>query len=146
MGSSTEQNKAIAMRYSREIFSKGKLDLAEELIAEGYVNHNPIPGQVPGREGIKKSIAYLRSVFPDLEETIEDMIAEGDRVMLRTIRRGTHQMEFLGVPATGKQVSIPAMYVLRIQDGMVTDAWLNWDLLGLLQQLGAAPAPQTGTR
>lgn len=138
---STEQNKTVVRRFSEELISKGNMAVADELIAENYVNHNPIPGQMPGREGFKRSVAGLRTAFPDLHEAVEEMIAEGDRVVVRATRHATHRGAFMGVAPTGKHVTIPTMYILRVANGQITDAWLNWDMLGLMQQLGAAPLP-----
>ena len=140
---STEETKAIARRFSQEILSKGDLSLADQLLDPNYVNHNPIPGQVPGIEGFKKSAMGLRAALP-FEETIEDLIAEGDKVVVRVVRKATHSGAFMGIPASGKQVTVPATYILRIVNGKITDAWLNWDLLGLMQQLGAIPARTSG--
>lgn len=138
---STEQNKAVVRRFSEELISKGNMAVADELIAENYVNHNPIPGQMPGREGFKRSVTGLRMAFPDLYEAVEDMIAEGDKVVVRATRHAIHRGAFMGVASTGKHVTIPTMYILRVADGKITDAWLNWDMLGLMQQLGAILSP-----
>lgn len=132
---SEEDIKAVARRFSEELISAGKEEVADELIDENYVNHNPIPGQQPGLAGFKRSLAGLRAALGDLEETIEDMIAEGDRVAIRASRKATHKGEFMGVAATGNRVTVSTMYVLRVVEGKVTEAWLNWDVHGLLQQL-----------
>lgn len=138
---SDEEHKALVRRFSEELISRGNYAVADELIAENYVNHNPIPGQVPGRAGFKESLALLRAAFPDLHESIEALVAEGDRVAVRATRHGTHRGPFMGLPATGKAVTVPTMYILRVVAGKIVEAWLNWDMLGLLGQLGAVPAP-----
>ena len=90
-----------------------------------------------GMEGFKQAIASLRKAFPDLEVTIEDQVAEGDKVASRYSVRGTHKGAFLGVEATGKTVTWSAQVHQRVADGKVQESWLEWDQLGLLKQLGA---------
>ena len=140
---STEDNKTIARRFSQEVLSKGDLSVAEQLLDADYVNHTPIPGQMPGIEGFRKSVMGLRAALP-FEEVIEDLIAEGDKVVVRAVRKATHSGPFMGIPASGKQVTIPTTYILRIQNEKIIDAWLVWDMLGLMQQLGAIPARSPG--
>ncbi len=135
-----EERKAIVRRVY-EAFSSGNLDALDELLDPNFVDHNPIPGQAPGAEGVKQTIAMFRSGFPDLRATVEDLIAEGHTVASRVTYRGTHQGEFMGMPATGKQVTISWMDIMRIAGGRITERWGNGDELGMLQQLGAIPAP-----
>lgn len=141
MRMSSEEHKALARRISEELIGRGDYAAADELIAHDYVNHNPLPGQAPGRAGFKETLALLRAAFPDLRETIEGLVAEEDRVAVRATRRGTHRGPFMGLPATGKAVTVSTMYILRVANGQVREAWLTWDMLGLLGQLGAVPAP-----
>jgi len=136
----TEQNKDIARRFSEDIINKGDMMVADELIDMNYINYNPIPGQMPGLEGFKKSVSALQAAIA-FQETIEALVAEGDTVAVRAVRQGTHTGPFMGVPATGKQVSVTAIYILRIVNGKIKEAWLNWDTLGLLQQIGAVQIP-----
>jgi steroid delta-isomerase-like uncharacterized protein len=125
------------VRKFYDILSTGDLDAADKIVAADYVNHNAIPGQAQGLEGFKQAIASLRTAFPDLEVTIEDQVAEGDRVASRYSVRGTHKGAFLGVEATGKTVSWSAQVHQRVADGRVQESWLQWDQLGLLEQLRA---------
>lgn len=135
-----EERKAMVRRVY-EAFSSGDLDALDELLDPNFVDHNPIPGQAPGAEGVKQTIAMFRSGFPDLRATVEDLIAEGHTVASRLTYRGTHQGEFMGMPATGKQVTVSWMDIMRIDGGRITERWGNGDELGMLQQLGAIPAP-----
>ncbi len=134
---SAEENKAAVQRFGEEAFNNGNLESSEELIADDIVDHDPAPGQAPGREGIEQFVTTMRSAFPDLQTTIDEIIAEGDYVAFRYTIEGTHQGEFMGVAPTGNRVSVTAMEMLRFADGKMVDRWGNTDQLGMLQQLGA---------
>jgi steroid delta-isomerase-like uncharacterized protein len=136
------ENKAILRRFFEEIFNQGNLSAADEIVAENYVNHNPAPGETPGREGLKQFVLTVHSGFPGGRFNVEDQIAEGDKVTTRWSFTGTHQAEFAGIPATGKQVQITAINIHRIVDGQIQEGWLNWDALGMMQQLGVIPRPE----
>lgn len=139
---SAEESKTIARRYIEEFWSQGNLAVADEVIAPNYVVHDPgTPGRTGRPEGEKQVFAMYRTVFPDLRFTIEDVIGEGDRGVIHWTARGTHQGALLGVSPTGKPVTIPGISIVRIASGQIVEHWLNWDTLGLLQQLGAIPAP-----
>lgn len=136
---SIEQNKLVARRLFDEVYSQGHLARIDDLIAPDYRSHNPLPGQPPGREGFKYAISQVRTAFPDHQVVIEALVAEGDTVVGRLRASGTHQGEFLGVAPTGKRAAWMLLIMLRIVDGQVTDNWNQWDVLGLLRQLGAVP-------
>lgn len=138
---SVEANKAVIGRFFEDIFNQGHLDVADEIVAANYVNHNPAPGETPGVAGLKQFVTTLRTAFPNLHFTIDDLIAEADKVTTRWTVTGTHQEEFAGIPATGKPVTVTAINIHRIVDGKVQEGWLNWDALGMMQQLGVIPAP-----
>jgi steroid delta-isomerase-like uncharacterized protein len=136
-----EANKAISRRFVEEIFNAGRLEVADELVTPDFVGHDPAsPEPIIGPEGMKRNIEGYRSAFPDVRLTIEDEIAEGDRVVLRWSARGTHEAELFGIPATGKQATVTGITIDRIVDGRIAESWNNWDTLGLLQQLGVVPA------
>jgi steroid delta-isomerase-like uncharacterized protein len=135
---STERNKAILHRYFEELFNTGNLSVADEIVGLNYLNHNPVPGEPPGREGLKAFITHLRTAFPDIQFTIEDQIAEGDKVVTRFTVTGTQQGEFAGIPATGRPVTVTALNIYRVAGGQIEEGWLNWDALGMMQQLGVA--------
>jgi steroid delta-isomerase-like uncharacterized protein len=135
------QNKLILRRFFEEVFNQGNLAVADEIVADGYVNHNPAPGESPGREGLKQFVTGVRTAFRDLHFAIDDQVAEGDKVVTRWRATGIHQGDFAGVPPTGKAVMITALNLHRVSDGQIQEGWLNWDALGLLQQLGVVPTP-----
>jgi steroid delta-isomerase-like uncharacterized protein len=123
------------------------VNVAEEIFADDVVDYAPaIPDQPPGREGEKQALATFRSAFPDLRVTTEDLIAEGDKVVLRWTARGTHEGDLPGVPATGKQATLKGIDILRLADGRIVERWAEYDNLGLLQQLGLAPAAGADVR
>ena len=136
-----ESNKTILRRFFEELFNTGDLSVADEIVAVNYVNHNPAPGETPGREGLKAFVTHLRTAFPDIHFTVEDQIAEGDKVVTRFSVAGTQQGEFAGIPATGKSVSVTAINIHRVTGGQIHEAWFNWDALGMMQQLGVVPTP-----
>ena len=142
---SAEENKAIARREIEELFNHtGNLDVADEIYAPDYVGHEPTqPEDVHGVEGARQFAAAMRSAFPDLTCTIEDQVAEGDKVVTRWTGRGTHQgeTEEMG-PATGKRMEITGISIERVSEGKVAESWDNYDALGMMQQLGMIPEPQ----
>jgi len=137
---STEENKAIARRWYEEGISGHNVAVLDELFAPDFVNHDS--GAPTGdREGLKQLLAGGLSAFPDLQATIADMVAEGDKVVVRSTLHGTHQGALMGIPATGKAVAITGLYLLRFAQGKIAEAWVEQDNLGMMQQLGVIPAP-----
>jgi steroid delta-isomerase-like uncharacterized protein len=136
----TDDLKAIARRELEELWLKGNLALVDALYAEDVVDHHPLPGQGPGREGVRQAIATVNRAFPCQGE-IHGVLAEGDTVARWWTMRGTHEGEFLGLPATHKPFTLTGIDVLRVAGGKIVETWHEEDLLGLLQQLGAVPAP-----
>lgn len=141
---SAEDNKALARRvydaFTRAV-STGNFSLLDEVIAADAVDHNPAPGQTSGLEGVKQIFGMFGAAFPDLHFTVEDQIAEGDKVVSRVTAHGTHQGDFQGVPPTGKPVTQTGIDILRIVGGKVVERWGEFDNLGLMQQLGVVPPP-----
>ncbi|MGE3799078.1 MAG: ester cyclase [Thermomicrobiales bacterium] len=135
--------KALERRFFDEMLNQGNVDAGDDLFAEHSVDYAGFPGQGPGRDGFKQAVRMMHAAFPDIHYTIEDMIAEGDRIATRWTLQGTHRSAFLGVPPTGKQVSVEGIHILRFEDGMVVECWEVWDQLSLLRQLGAAPTQET---
>lgn len=135
---STENNKARLRRLDDEVFNKGNLSIVDELVAENFINHDPFPGEPPGREGFKQVATMLRAAFSDLHLTHEEMIAEGDIVVERFTMRGTHTGAFLGFPPTGRQVTMRGIDMLRFADGKVIARWARTDDFGLMQQLNGS--------
>ena len=138
---SLEANKALARRIWDEVFNNRDLGLADELVAPDAVNHEAPPG-VPNRgpESLKAAVGWLSKAFPDMHMAIDDVVAEGDKVVLQTTMSGTHLGPFWGVEPTGKRFAQRHVHGVRIADGKVVEHWAVRDDLGFLQQLGAAPA------
>jgi steroid delta-isomerase-like uncharacterized protein len=137
----SEENKALSRRVLEEAFSQGNFDVLDEVVAEDAQDHdtqNPFRDE-RGPAAAKKSISIYREAFPDLTFTVEDQIAEGDKVVSRWIAVGTNDGEMMGVPATGKQTTVTGIAIDRIQDGRIVETWVNWDTLGMMQQLGLVP-------
>src|SRR5690242_15925481 len=130
----TEANKAIARRDLEEVWGDGNLATVDELYASDVIDHNPLPGQAPGREGVKQVVAMVSRAFPG-EATITGMIAEGDTVARWETIRGRHEGEFMGMPATHKPFTLSAIDVLRIVDEKIVEMWHQEDMMGLMQQL-----------
>ena len=138
---STEVNKASMRRFYEEAFNKKNRAAIDEFIDPTQVDHAAPPGTPGGLEGAKHTVAMYLTAFPDLYFTVEDLIAEGDKVVARLTTRGTQQGVFMGIPPTGKHVTVTAIDINRLAGGKSVEHWLNMDTLGLLQQLGVIPAP-----
>jgi predicted ester cyclase len=137
-----EQNKTIVRRIPEEVFNQGNLDVADELFAPDYIEHAEFPPGLPSSlPGFKQFVTLVRTAFPDFRYTIEDEIAEGDKVVARLTASGTQKGEFLGIPATGKQATWTEIHICRMADGQLVEHWVEVDNLGMLQQLGVAPMP-----
>ena len=137
---STEDNKAIVRRWTEEGWNQRNWAVFDELAASNWVYHDPSLPNVRTLEDYKRWATETRDAFPDNHVTIEDMIAEGDTVVVRYTTRGTHQGNFRGIPPTGKQVSGTGMFIDRLVNGKAVEQWINGDDLGLLQQLGVIPS------
>ena len=139
---STEENKAKVRRLVEQLVNKGDLAVVDEMFATNFVNRSSATGITPDREGIKQLITIFRSAFPDYHNVIKDMIAEGDRVAVRVMCRGTHRTEFMGIAPTGKLVEFSAISIFRFAGGKVVERWNKTDNLGMLQQLGVSALPE----
>jgi len=138
---STEVNKASMRRFYDEVFNKKNRAAIDEFIDPTQVDHAAPPGTPGGLEGAKHTVTMYLTAFPDLHFTVEDLIAEGDKVVARLTVRGTQLGAFMGTPPTGKQATSTAIDINRMAGGKSVEHWLNMDTLGLLQQLGVIPAP-----
>jgi steroid delta-isomerase-like uncharacterized protein len=136
---SAEENKGIAERVIEEVWNKGNLGTFDEVFAADLVNHNPFNTEVRTAEDYRAFISTGIAAFPELHYTIEDMIAEGDKVAFRFVFTGTHEGEMGGIPRTGKHVTMTGMTICRCEGGKIPELWANWDGLGYLQQLGLIP-------
>lgn len=130
-------------RFYEEVIGDGRVDLVDELATEGIVDHEEgLPGQPPGREGVKFFVGAMREAFPDIApKSIEPILAEGDLEAARSVLTGTHKGELMGVGATGKTVEIESIDIIRVEDGKVAEHWGITDTMSLMQQLGAIPEP-----
>jgi len=135
--STTDQNKAIIMRSETELWSQGNLAVAAELYSPDFVGHFPIGPEWRGVEGISSEVARHRMAFPDWHEQVEDIIAEGDRVVIRFTSTGTHLGDFGGIPPTGRKITISEVAIYRLADGKIVEQWGMPDIHGLLTQLTA---------
>jgi steroid delta-isomerase-like uncharacterized protein len=136
-----EQNKTIVLRYYEELFERRRLAVVDEIFASGYVNHHRTDpygtDEIRGLEDFKKSVAEFFSAFPDHHTAVDDIIAEGDRVVTRWTTRGTHQGHLFGIAPTNKRVTFSGITIDRVVDEKIVETWASCDLRGLLQQLGA---------
>ena len=132
---SIEENKNIVRRY-QEIYNSNHLESLSEVVAEDLLTPKIMPGMPPGLEGGKKVHATTLIGMPDWQTTIDDLIAEGDRVVARITMTGTHTGDFWGIPATGKRVEFTGIYIVRIANGKIVEHWGEEDGVSLLQQLG----------
>jgi steroid delta-isomerase-like uncharacterized protein len=136
---STEQNKKVALRLY-ELLNAGDASAVGELVTPDYVEHDPLPGQGEGREGVLDRFSMLeRGLAPRF--TIEDVVAEADRVVVRWTNAGTHVGEFAGIPPTGRTFTIGGIDIYRVRDGLLCEHWHQLDQLSMLGQLGLMPAP-----
>jgi steroid delta-isomerase-like uncharacterized protein len=139
----TEANKALVSRYVEEVWHQGNLDAADEMVAPDFVGHFP-EGEAIGIEGAKEHVIAFLTPFPDIHFTIEDMIAEGDKVAARLTFDATHTGELMGIPPTGVQTTVTGIFILQIGDGKLVEVWSIIDMLGVMQQLGVMPATHEG--
>jgi steroid delta-isomerase-like uncharacterized protein len=134
---SAEDELKDAYRRIIDAISGGDAEGLNKLVAPDLVDHNPLPNQAPGRDGFKQWMSAARTAFPDMHGTVEDVMAEGDRVAARMTWHGTHRGEFMGVGPTGKRVSFSAFHLVRFSQDRAVEWWGTADLLGALRQLGA---------
>jgi predicted ester cyclase len=141
----SEQNRELVRQVNEELHNQGRIhDVIEQRFAPEFVNHAAPPGLPPTREGNEMFSLAFRQAFPDYQVTIHDVIVEGDKVATRKTFSGTHQGDWMGVPASGRNVSFGAIDIVRIAGGKVVEHWAQFDMLTLMQQIGVlAPATPT---
>jgi steroid delta-isomerase-like uncharacterized protein len=133
---STDENKDLVRRLVLEVDNQMNPEAADRFVVPDVVDHS---GTVSGRDGLKQALRLFASAFPDWYTTIEDLIAEGDQVVMRGVASGTHRGVFMGIPPTGKQVTVPGIHIWRIKDGKIVEHWGESDWLGMMQQLDVLP-------
>lgn len=138
-----DTNKAIVRQFFNEVVNRRDLTVADRIMAQDFIDHPPPPpGMPPGLPGFKQFASMLVGAFPDLHVTVEDLIEEGDKVAARVTVQGTHKGLLMGqIAATGKRAEFTGIDIFRITGGKIAERWNHRDLLGLMQQLGALPAP-----
>ena len=139
-----ETNKTVSRRFFEEVWNKGNLAALNEIIAKDHVNSGPgtPPELAPGLEGTKQLVTMYRNAFPDVHFTIDEQIAEGDKVVTRWTAHGTHQGELVGIPATSKSTTVTGINVDRVVNGKIAESWGIFDQFGMMQQLGVIPVPE----
>ena len=138
---STEDNKTLMRRFFEEVYTKKNLAAIDAFIAPNHIDHAVSAADSPvGPEGSRQLIGMMLTAFPDMHVTVEDMIAEGNKVVVRFTERGTQQGAFGSIPPTGKQVAVSTIDIVRIEGGKIAEEWGIDDMLGMLQQLGLVPA------
>jgi steroid delta-isomerase-like uncharacterized protein len=141
---SEDANRKLFQRYFDVVANEGNLDVADEIFASDYLHHdpaNPDPRPVVGPQGVRAHLESLRGAFPDLIFEIDEMVAEGEDIVVRWTARGTNSGDYFGMPPTGKAIEITGMNTWTTRDGKAIEGWVNRDDLGLLQQLGVVPTP-----
>jgi steroid delta-isomerase-like uncharacterized protein len=138
---SAEQNKSIVHRWVEGGWNQGNLALVDELYTADYMIHDPSTPNFPGgHAAFKQFVSNLQTGYPDIHVTIEDIMAEGDKVVWRWHITGTHTGELMGISPTGRPISITGIVISRFDNGKWAEDYVNWDTLGMLQQIGVAPA------
>jgi steroid delta-isomerase-like uncharacterized protein len=135
------RNKEVIQAFIEDVLNEGRLERANDLVKEDFVELDPLPGQERGREGLKAVVHALRLAFPDMHWVVKEMVAEGQKVVTRFVWTGTHRGVFLGIPATGRSVEVKGVVIDRLEDGKMADSRILMDTMGLMGQLGVIPAP-----
>ena len=133
-------NKALGERFA-EAWNKGHADAMDELLADDFVMHGAPPGVPAGRAGYKQFVEQHLAGFPDFQVTVNDVVAEGDKIARHVTWSGTHDGEYMGIAPTGKKVTVNVISIERIEGGKIAEQWAVGDLLGMMRQLGVAPPP-----
>lgn len=134
-----QENKKFMNDFIEEVINKKNLDACNDLVSEDFIEEVPFPGQGPGREGLKFALNSMFTGFPDMNWTVDEQIAEGEKVVTRFTWTGTHQGEFMGIPATGKSVEVWGVVIDVVRNGLFSESRIIMDTVGLLQQLGVMP-------
>ena len=139
---SPEEQKNHARRWILDVWGAGNLSLIDELVSSDYVFHAPGMPEAQGRDGIRQLISMYRTAFPDMTNTLDEQVAEGDVVVSRGTTRGTHQAALGDIPATGQSITVPWIAISRFDSGRISSDYEVYDSLGLMQQLGLVPQPE----
>ncbi len=138
-GDHAAKNKAVVEGFMNDVCNARQLGRLGEFFAEDYVEHRPAPGAPPGIEGLRAMLGQMEEAFPDVVHTIDDIVASGDLVGFRATVAGTHKGSMMGMPATGKEISVAAIGIVRVKDGKIIEHWGNSDDVRMMRQLGMVP-------
>jgi len=136
---SLEENKTLLRSYMEEVLNKGNLNAVDRYYAPNCIDHTAPPGTPPGVDGIKQLLTVTLSAFSDIQVTIEDIVAEDDKIVSRFTIQGTHTGEFMGIAPTGREITVMQISIDRIADGKIVEHWGLADQMALMQQLGVGP-------
>ena len=136
-----DDNMVKTRRFMDEVFNKGNMKAAEEFMSASFVEHDPFPGQGPGVEGFKQGMSAFRQAFPDLRIRVDDIFADGEKVVIRSTMMGSHKGTFMNMPPSGKQIDVKGIDIVRMSNGKAVEHWGLFDSLTMMQQLGAIPTP-----
>jgi len=139
----SRDNATIVRRFVDEVITQGNIEAAAQYVWEDVIEQVPLPGQGPGLDGLEDILRAMRAGFPDMVFSIQEQVAERDKVASRFEWTGTHRGEFLGIPATGRTVRVWGIVIDRLEDGRIKDTRIIMDTFGLLGQLGVLPSPAT---
>ena len=142
MSTPQEQNKAVIRRLVKELWNEGNAAVFDEVFAPNFVDHTAPPGSSPDREGLKQLVTVFGAAFSNTSTTVDQLIAEGDKVAWRWTFRGTHTGPFMGIPATGKVITLTGITIDRVVGDQIVERWNQADFAGMMQQLSVTPAPQ----
>lgn len=137
----SEETKRFMQHFIEETINKKNLKALDTLVAEDFVEHLPFPGQGPGRAGLRYAIATFLSGFPDMHWTVEEQVAEGEKVVTRFTMSGTHQGVFLGIEPTGQSVHVWGIVIDVVREGKFAESRIILDMMSFMQQLGVLPSP-----
>ncbi len=133
----SSENEALVRRYVEDVYDQRRLDVADEIFAPDFTLHDPdLPGGARGPEGMKRVVETFVGAFPDLQVSLDDEFSSGDKVVTRWTSMGTHQGELMGIAPTGNRVEVTAVGIWRVAEGKIAEAWVVFDALGMMQQLG----------
>ena len=139
---SLDENRALTRRWMEEIWHKGNLSVLDDFLDTNFVFNYAPPGVAPNKEAYKQAMNMFRDGCPDMKYDIKDTVAEGDKVVVRWVGRGTQTGEIMGITPTGKEVTVTGLSILQIVGGKITEEWTEMDTMGAMQQLGAFPSAE----
>lgn len=142
MATTEAENKELVRQLVDDVFNEGNPDALDDYLTEDYVEHTvAVPGGLEGLEAVREYYSDIFNAFPDFEVTIQDLLAEGDKVVQRSLQGGTHEGPFLDIEPTGESAEIPGIVIYRIEDGQIAESWPQADLMGFMQQIGVMEGP-----